>query len=139
MQSNGQKSIIYQSRKDFPFNEMRLLNCNVLNPSPRSHPSQVGDQNQVKNMGVFFQFRWPLIQTFLHYLNAGRSCLTCVLSNRHPFSIMAFSPILLNRKQKRCIFGQKSKFEKKKFSATMFRYFWTPMLTKSKSVLPSYN
>ena len=35
MQSNGQKSIIYQSRKDFPFNEMRrrLLNCNVLNPS----------------------------------------------------------------------------------------------------------
>ena len=38
MQSNGQKSIIYQSRKDFPFNEMRLLNCNVLNPSPIINP-----------------------------------------------------------------------------------------------------
>ena len=28
---------------------------------------------------------------------------------------MAFFPILLSRKQKRCIFGQKSKFCKKKF------------------------
>ena len=41
--------------------------------------------------------------------------LTCVLCNRHPISIMAFFPNLLNRKPKRCIFCQKSKFEKKKF------------------------
>ena len=40
MQSNGQKSIIYQSRKDFPFNEMRLLNCNVLNPCWKDPPSK---------------------------------------------------------------------------------------------------
>ena len=39
--------------------------------------------------------------------------LTCALCNRHHICFMAFSPILLNRKQKRCIFGQKSKLEKK--------------------------
>ena len=35
------EGIIYQSRKaDFPFNEThtRLLNCNVLNPSPIINP-----------------------------------------------------------------------------------------------------
>ena len=34
---------------------------------------------------------------------------------------MAFFPILLSRKQKRCVFGQKSKFEKKNF----FRRPWS--------------
>ena len=50
------------------------------------------------------------------------------------FQIMAFSPILLNRKLKRCIFGQKSKFEKKNFlSLTMAWYTWPPMLAKSQN------
>ena len=41
--------------------------------------------------------------------------LTYVLCNRHHIFFMAFFPILLSRKQKRCVFGQKSKFEKKNF------------------------
>ena len=36
------------------------------------------------------------------------------------FQIMAFFRILLNRKHKRCVLGQKSKFEKKNF----FRRLW---------------
>ena len=46
--------------------------------------------------------------------------LTCVLCNRHHIFFMAFFPILLSRKQKRCVLGQKSKFEKKIF----FRRLW---------------
>ena len=44
MQSNdagqSRQEIIYQTPKDFPFNETRLLNCNVLNPSPIINPPQ---------------------------------------------------------------------------------------------------
>ena len=57
MQSNGQKSIIYQSRKDFPFNEMRrrLLNCNVLNPS--CYPVNSYQCCQLQNTNTVFQWK----------------------------------------------------------------------------------
>lgn len=55
------EGIIYQSRKaDFPFNEThtRLLNCNVLNPSPIINPLLFFD-----TMG--WKYFWHLIKIIL--------------------------------------------------------------------------
>ena len=64
----------------------------------------------------------------------GHIFLTWVLCNRHPFSKNGIFPNFIEqKKQKRCVFGQKSRFEKKKFLAAMVQYFGTPKLAKSKN------
>ena len=65
------EGIIYQSRKaDFPFNEThtRLLNCNVLNPSPIINPLLFLAQWAENISDIWTKYLYlPLISWEIHY------------------------------------------------------------------------
>ena len=88
-----------------------------------------------KNVAFFWNTTYTLVTSSF----PGRVCiyLICVLCKRHPFLNNGIFPNFIEQKTKKMHFRSKIKiWKKKKNSATMFRYFWTPMLTKSKSVHP---
>ena len=94
-----------------------------------------------KNMLILFGLKYMyipihgylsiILQQYLHYLHLIFA-LTCVLCNRHPFSLMAIFRILLSRKQKNA-FLVKNKNKKFFFSMIVVLYIWTSKLAKSKN------
>ena len=99
---------------DFTRFKIRDMETNTvlfeISKPPHLNEDNSNSDSSDPNAGRFVRYHFT--PEFLRYVK-----LTCVLCNRHPFSIMAYFPILLNRKQKRCVLGQKSKLEKikKKF------------------------